>query len=131
MLKDARYVENFSEKINFKENSKSEKNKLIASSIFIEMNDKAIYSIQHFSWKNGGAYWRDESSVFAILDLKLISGKLLYENEGVTYIADMPQLNDGITTTSNFWDMCLKIIKFLEMSIIHLGYRTQKLNIRT
>lgn len=112
-LKEAKCVENFSEKIKFKENPKLEKNKLIASSIFIEMNDKAIYSIQHFNWENGGAYWRDEISVSAILDLKLISGKLLYENEGVTYIADMPQLNDGVTTTSNFFGHVLRDNKII------------------
>ncbi|MBS5928616.1 MAG: hypothetical protein KIC66_16280 [Clostridium sp.] len=70
LLKNPIYVDFSSEILNFGYN-------LEATSIYIELEDNSMYSVQYFNWKDGKAYWRDNFSVSCSEVLKLISGRLL------------------------------------------------------
>lgn len=65
LLKNPIYVDSSSEILNYGYN-------LEATSIYIELEDNSMYSVQYFNWKDGKAYWRDNFSVSCSEVLKLI-----------------------------------------------------------
>lgn len=95
LLKNPIYVDSSSEILNYGYN-------LEATSIYIELEDNSMYSVQYFNWKDGKAYWRDNFSVSCSEVLKLISGRLLYEEKGIEKIALIPKLKNELIT-SNDW----------------------------
>lgn len=95
LLKNPIYVDFSSEILNFGYN-------LEATSIYIELEDSSMYSVQYFNWKDGKAYWRDNFSISCSEVLKLVSGRLLYEEKGIEKIALIPKLKNELFT-SNDW----------------------------
>lgn len=93
MLNNIINVESFNEELNF--DSKINDSNLKVTSIFIELKNKEMYAVEYFAWNEGAPYWQDGIEISNTYPLKLINGRLLYDNDGINYTAPIPRLKDG------------------------------------
>ena len=121
LLEDAIYVDAFSELLMFdpkEETVKGEFNvyttkekpgkiNLEVTSIYVELDngteESTMYSFQYFQWQDGGAYWYDGIKVRGTVPLELISGRLLYEKDGISYLADIPRLKNEMVSETDWF----------------------------
>lgn len=81
------------------------KDTMIASTYYIELPEYRMAVLERFEWVQGSAYWGDAFSVFEDSDYghDLIGGRLVYEKQGQTYAASIPDLVDSTVTTTNMF----------------------------
>lgn len=81
------------------------KDTMIASTYYIELPDYRMAVLNYFAWEQGSAYWGDSFSAYDDSDYgyKLLSGRLVFDKQGQTYIAPMPDLSSGTVTVDSFF----------------------------
>lgn len=79
------------------------KNNLEATIIYVELKDNRMYAFEYFDWKDGGAYWHDGFTIGGNVRLELINGRLLYENNGISYFAPIPRLKSRMAIESDLF----------------------------
>ena len=78
---------------------------MIASTYYIELPDYRMAVLNYFAWEQGSAYWGDSFSAYDDSDYgyKLLSGRLVFDKQGQTYIAPMPDLSSSTVTVDSFF----------------------------
>lgn len=109
---------------------------LEVTSIFIELMGNEMYAIEYFNWGNNGPYWQDGFSVSNTWPLELISGRLLYDIEGVSYYAEIPRLRDGLVVSDDIFgydrqeNKITGVMNYPSKSKEQRGYIFYKINIQ-
>ena len=117
LLKDANYIEASSEILMFDSANAYNQtvannsnitdvpgnNNLMATAIFIELDNGDIYAIEHFKWLEGSALWKDGFNLWSSGKIELIKGALLYEKDGTQYISSIPKLENKLTTSLDWF----------------------------
>ena len=94
-------AEVFSENLNFKSILNKDRSKVKVTTIFFELIDNEIYTIEYFNWGEEGSYWQNGFAISNTWPLELVNGKILYEKDGINYFAEIPRLNGGIIKSIN------------------------------
>lgn len=78
---------------------------MIASTYYMELPEYRMAVLHRLAWVQGSAYWGDAFSAFEDSDYgyELLGGRLVYEKNGQTYAAPIPDLSDSTVTTSNMF----------------------------
>lgn len=109
---------------------------LEVTSIFIELMESEMYAIEYFNWGNNGPYWQDGFSVSNTWPLELISGRLLYDIEDVSYYAEIPRLRDGLVVSDDIFgfdrqeNKITGVMNYPSKSKDQRGYIFYKINIQ-
>ena len=73
------------------------------SAVYIELPGNRMAVLNHFAWRRGAAWWGD---ALALLwqdePAELVGGVLLYEKDGQSYTAAMPNLKNEMVTTTDW-----------------------------
>ena len=82
-----------------------DKDTMIASTYYMELPEYRMAVLERFEWVQGSAYWGDAFSAFENSDYgyKLLGGWLMFDKQGQTYAAPIPDLSDSTVTTSNMF----------------------------
>lgn len=78
---------------------------MIASTYYMELPEYRMAVLHRLAWVQGSAYWGDAFSAFEDSDYgyELLGGRLVYEKNGQTYAAPIPELSDNTVTTTNLF----------------------------
>lgn len=117
-------------------NDKESGRNLKATTIFIELKGNEMYAIEYFNWGEEGPYWQYGFSVSNTWPLELISGRLLYEIEDVSYYAKIHRLRGGLVTSNDIFgderqeNKITGVMNYPSKSKDQRGYVFYKINIQ-
>jgi hypothetical protein len=74
-----------------------------STTVYLEMEDGNMYVLEYFDWTDGRAYWQDGFSISGEECMELVDGKLIYDKDGIEYIAPIPRLTFGSVMVNNFF----------------------------
>lgn len=117
-------------------NDKESGRNLEATTIFIELKGNEMYAIEYFNWGEEGPYWQDGFSISNTWPLELISGRLLYDIEDVSYSSKIPRLRDGLVQSNDIFgansqeNKITGVINYPYKSKEQRGYVFYKINIQ-